>query len=246
MINEQTYEKMRKMRMNHLAQSIKDMSESRAYDDMPFEDRIGILMDTEWDHRQNHKRQRLNKKAGFTEPSACIEAIDYQPERNIDKSQMFKLSTCGYIDARQDIVILGCCGVGKSFLAQALGNAACRKLHSTRYIGLQDLFDDLSIAQAAGTLSAVFDDYVKTDLLILDDAFLMQPTVSDTTRLLKLVEKRMHVGSTIYCAQLPPDEWHQRIEEKIVADALLDRIVNRAHIIKLQGDSMRKRLAPTK
>lgn len=246
MITEQTYEKMRKMRMNHLAQSVKDMCESTTYDDMTFEERFGILIDTEWDHRQNHKSQRLNKKAGFTEEGACIEAIDYLPERNIDKAQVFRLSTCGYIEARQDVVILGCCGVGKSFLAQALGNAACRKLHSTRYIALQDLFDDLSIAEASGTLNAVFDDYIKADLLILDDAFLMQPTVTDAARLLKLVEKRMHVGSTIYCAQLQPEEWHQRIEEKIVADALLDHIVNRAHIIKLTGESMRKGLAPSK
>lgn len=246
MITEQTYGKMKKMRMNHLAQALKDMCESNTYDDMTFEERMGILIDTEWDHRQNRKSQLLNKKAGFTESSACIEAIDYQPERNLDKSQVFKLSTCDYIEARQDVLILGCCGVGKSFLAQALGNAACRKQHSTRYIGLQDLFDDLSVAEAAGTLNAAFDDYVKTDLLILDDAFLMQPTIVDTARLLRLVEKRMHVGSTIYCAQLQPDEWHQRIEEKIVADALLDRIINRAHIIKLQGSSMRKGLAPTK
>jgi DNA replication protein DnaC len=244
MITEQTYEKMKKMRMNHLAQSLRDMCESDAYDDMTFTERFGILIDAEWDHKQNNKTQRLNKQAGFTETSACIEAIEYQPERKLDKQKVFKLATCDYIKARQDVLILGRCGVGKSFLAQALGNAACRKHHTTYYTGLQDLLDDLSVADAAGTLSKAFDGLTKLDLLIIDDAFLAQPSVIDATRLLKLVEKRMHVGSTIYCTQLPPEEWHKRIEEKIVADALLDRVVNRAHIIKLEGESLRKGLKP--
>jgi DNA replication protein DnaC len=244
MITEQTYEKMKKMRMNHLAQSIQDMGETDIYDDLTFEERLGLLIDTEWDHRQNTKAKNLNKKAGFTQAGACIEAIEYRPERNLDKTKVFKLSTGDYIKARQDVVILGQCGVGKSFLAQALGNAACRKHQPTRYVGLQDVFDDLSIADAAGTLSETFDDFIKPKLLIIDDAFLMQPSVTDAARLLKLVEKRMHVGSTIYCTQLPPEEWHKRIDEKIVADAILDRIVNRAHIITLKGESLRKKLAP--
>jgi DNA replication protein DnaC len=99
-------------------------------------------------------------------------------------------------------------------------------------------------APTHGTLSKTFDGLTKLDLLIIDDAFLAQPSVIDATRLLKLVEKRMHIGSTIYCTQLPPEEWHKRIEEKIVADALLDRVVNRAHIIKLEGESLRKGLKP--
>lgn len=244
MITEQTYEKMKKMRLNHLAESLRSMCGSTTYDDLTFEERVGILIDNEWDHRQNHKSTRLNKRAGFTENAACIEAINYLPERNLDKAKVFKLSTCDYISACQDVLILGRCGVGKSFLAQALGNAACRNHHTTRYIGLQDFFDDLAVADAAGTLNKTFDSYIKLELLIIDDAFLMQPSVIDVTRLLKLVEKRMHVGSTIYCAQLPPEEWHKRIEEKIVADALLDRIVNRAHTIELQGESLRKKLKP--
>lgn len=244
MITEQTYEKMKKMKMNHLAQLLRDMCENNTYDDLSFEERLGLLIDTEWDHRQNTKCERMSKQAGFTEAAACIEAIEYRPERNLDKAKVFKLSTCEYIRARQDILILGRCGVGKSFLAQALGNAACRKHHTTRFIGLQDLFDDLSVADAAGMFNKVFDSYIKFDLLIIDDAFLTQPSIVDVERLLKLVQKRMHTGSTIYSTQLPPEEWHKRIEEKIVADALLDRIINRAHVITLEGESMRKRLKP--
>jgi DNA replication protein DnaC len=134
--------------------------------------------------------------------------------------------------------------IGKSYLAQALGNCACRNRLATRYVALTELFDELAVAAEAGVFAKTLDSYIKPSLLILDDYFLTKPDNSDTERLLKLVEKRMHVGSTIYCSQLKPEEWHSRIDEKIIADAILDRIVNRSHLIKLDGESMRKKLVP--
>ena len=244
MISEQTYEKMKMMKLGALATSLRDMVNNKSYDDLSFEERVGLLIDTEWDRRRNRRCEQLIKKAGFAEAMACIEAIDYRPERNLDKTKIFKISTCDYIAARQDVLILGRCGVGKSFLAQALGNAACRNHYTTRYVSMQDLFDELSVAEAAGAIGKVFDGFVKLQLLIIDDAFLIQPSLIDTTRLLKLVEKRLHIGSTIYSTQLPPEEWHERIEEKIVADAILDRVINRAHVFELQGDSLRKEFTP--
>jgi DNA replication protein DnaC len=244
MITEQTYEKMKKMRLGHMAQILKDMNENSDMAPLSFDEKMGLLIDTEWDYRQNHKCQLLNKRANFIDTNACIEGIDYRPERGIDKAQVYRLSTCDYVKARQDVLLLGKTGVGKSYMACALGNSACRNSFTTRYIALSDLFDELAVANEVGELGSVLDSYIKPSLLILDDYFLTRPKKEDIERLLKLVEKRMHIGSTIYCSQLSPDEWHARIDEKIIADAILDRIISRSHVIKLEGDSMRKQLAP--
>ena len=244
MITSQTLDKMHKMRMNHLAQLVDDMCDNPAYDQVSFDDRLGMLIDAEWEWRQSHKTTLLTKRAGFTDPGACVEAIDYTPGRNLNRNQILSLATCGYIDARQDIIILGKTGVGKSFLAQALGNAACRHHHPTMYVRMPAMLADMAIAHTAGTGRQALDTLIKPSLLIIDDYMLTQPTTSGVTTLLEITEQRLHVGSTIYCSQLPPDQWHERIEEKIIADAICDRIINRSHLIEITGDSMRKRTRP--
>jgi DNA replication protein DnaC len=243
-IAEQTYEKMRRMRLNHLAGIARDMAQNPAHDSLPFADQLAILIDAEWDYRQSHKTELLHKKAGLADPAATIEAIDWLPERGLDKKRILGLATCGYIDSGHDVVILGKTGVGKSFLAQALGDAACRKHRRTRYTRMPALLDDLAVAARAGRGREEIDEHAKPDLLILDDFMLTQPSMEGAYRLLEIAEKRSFSGSTIYCSQLPPDQWHQRIQEKIVADALLDRIVNRSVLIQIGGDSMRKRKRP--
>jgi DNA replication protein DnaC len=227
-----------------MAQILKDMSTNSAAQSLSFDEQMGLLIDTEWDFRQNHKSQLLNKKAGFTESNACIEGIDYRPDRNIEKPLIYKLSTCDFIKAHNDVLILGKTGVGKSYIAQALGNCACRNHISTRYVVFADLLDELSVAADAGRINTELDTWIKPLFLIVDDWFLTQPNNQDVERLLKLVEKRMHIGSTVYCSQLHPEEWHDRIEEKIIADAILDRIVNRSYLLSLEGESMRKDLVP--
>jgi DNA replication protein DnaC len=244
MINEQTIDKMRRMRMNHLAQTLQNISRDPAYDSLPFEDRIGILIDAEWDYRHTHKTITLVKRAGFTDPAACVEAIDYTPGRSLDRTLILSLAAGGYIDARQDVVILGPTGVGKSFIAQALGVSACRGHHSVRYTRMATMLDDLAVARAAGAGRQALDEWVKPELLVLDDYMLTQPSRAGVDQLLELTEKRLHTGSTIYCSQLPPEQWHQRIEETVIADAILDRVVNRSRLIQITGDSMRRRSRP--
>ncbi len=246
MIAEQTFDKMRRMRLNHLALVLRQMTDDPAYDDSSFEDRIAMAIDAEWEYRQSHKTTLLAKRAGFTDPGACVEAIDYQAERGLDKTRILSLATCGFIDARHDILILGKTGVGKSFLAQALGNAACRRHHHTVYTRMTQMLDDLAVAMVAGTARTVLDSYIKPELLIIDDYMLTQPSRDGAALLLDLTEKRLHTGSTIYCSQLTPEQWHERIEEKIIADAILDRVVNRSHVIELHGDSMRRHNRPTR
>ena len=244
MIHEQTIEKMNKMRMGHMAGILDDLFKDPHTDELSFADGMALLIDHEWDFRQNHKIELITKKAGFIDQNACIESIDYAPERGLDRQRMLRLSTCDYIKACQDVLLLGKTGVGKSYIAQALGNAACRHHKTCRYIRMSELFDDLAVAYSTGELAKMMDTYIKPSLLVIDDCFLTQPSTVDISRFLELVEKRMHIGSTVYCSQLGPDEWHERIDEKIVADAICDRIINRSHVIKIEGDSMRKRSLP--
>ena len=244
MIAEQTLEKMKKMRMKHMAVILADLFFDPKTDEMSFADGIALLIDHEWDFRQNNKVKLIKGKAGFTYQNACIESIDYAPQRGLDRQKLLRLSTCDYIRGCQDVLLLGRTGVGKSYIAQALGNAACRHHKTCRYTRMPELFDDLAVAYRAGELPKTMDGYIKPSLLVIDDCFLTQPSTVDIARFLELVEKRMHIGSTIYCSQLTPDEWHERIEEKIVADAILDRIVSRSHVIKIEGDSLRKRCMP--
>jgi len=246
MIAEQTLDKMRHMRLNHLAGLVAAQADNPAYDDLGFPDRIGMLIDAEYEYRQSHKTILLSKRAGFPDTNACVEAIDYLPERGLDKAKILSLATCGFIDAHHDIIVLGSTGVGKSFIAQALGNAACRSHHATAYVRMTNLLDDIAVATSAGTGRAGLDEYTKPALLIIDDWMLTQPNRAGVDALLELVEKRLHTGSTIYCSQLPPDQWHNRIEEKIIADAICDRIVNRSHVITISGDTMRRHNRPTR
>jgi DNA replication protein DnaC len=170
--------------------------------------------------------------------------IDWLPERGLDKKRILSLATCGYVDAGHDLLILGKTGVGKSFLAQALGDAACRHHRKTLYTRTSAMLDDLAVAARAGRAHEAIDEQAKPDLLILDDFMLSPPSREGVRHLLEIAEKRMHSGSTIYCSQLSPEQWHHRIEEKIVADALLDRIVNSSIVIEVHGESMRKRSRP--
>jgi DNA replication protein DnaC len=136
--------------------------------------------------------------------------------------------------------------VGKTFIAQALGNSACRHHHATRYTRMAVMPDDLAVAATTGTIRETLDSYVKPALLIIDDYMLTQPSKTGVNLLLELAEKRLHTGSTIYCSQLEPEQWHERIEEKIIADAICDRVVNRSHVMEIHGDSMRRHHWPTR
>ena len=245
MITEQTIDKLKRMRLGHFAGQAQMISTEPAFDSLTFDERFGMLVDAEWEYRQAHKTTLLHKKAGFTDPTACVEAISYTPQRGLDRSQILTLATCGFITAHHDIVILGQTGVGKSFIAQALGNAACRNHHPTLYTRMTVMLDDLAVAHAAGNTRQALDVFTKPELLIIDDYMLTQPSKPGVSWLLELTERRTHTGSTIYCSQLAPQQWHERIEEAVLADAILDRIINRSHLVEIQGDSMRRLHKPT-
>lgn len=240
MLNEQTIEKLYALRLSAMAQAFKEQMETPdASDSLSFHERFGLLVDRQWTSRENNRLQRCLKNARL-KTSACVEDIDYKTPRGIDKNLMLALSSCQWARKQQNIIIIGPTGVGKSFLASALANKACRENISALYIRIPRLLHDLALAHADGSYPKLMTRLIKTRVLVLDD-FAMAP-LNDMERrtLLEVVEDRYATGSTILTSQLPVDHWHKTIGDPTIADAILDRLVHNAHKIILKGDSMRK------
>jgi DNA replication protein DnaC len=240
MLTENTIRKLYEMRLNSMAQIFRDQMIDNVYASMLFEERFGLLVDSEWSRRRNNRLARLIKKAGYVHPQACTEDINYAPSRHLDKGQITRLSFCNYIQDCNNVIILGATGTGKSYLSCALGVAANRNFYSSRYIRLPDLFAELAIARGEGNFLKIITEYKKVKLLILDEWLLLQLTTSETRDLLEIVEARSGRGSTIFCSQFEVNGWYQKIGDETIADAICDRIIHNAYTILLKGDSLRK------
>ncbi len=240
MLSENTLSKLYEMRLNSMAQSFRDQMTDTAYVCMQFEERFGLLVDSEWNKRRTNRLKNLIRKAEYAYPQACIEDINYAPERHLDKGQITRLSLCSYIQDCNNVIILGATGTGKSYLGCALGVAANRNFYSARYIRLPDLFAELAIARGEGGFQKIIKEYKKVNLLILDEWLLLSLSYSEARDLLEIVEARCRRGSTIFCSQFEVKGWYQKIGDETIADAICDRIVHNAYTIILNGDSLRK------
>lgn len=244
MIEQITLNKLREMRLSAMADALKDQSNDSAYDSLSFEDRIGILVDAEWSKRRSVKLQKLIRSAGFSEPSACIEGVEYLPDRELDKSMILKLATCAYISEGRHIILKGASGCGKTWFGCAFGNAACRKYITVRYIRLPELLNDLVVARGEGTFKKVIKAYQKVGLLILDEWLLKPLTTEQAMDLFEIIEARTRNGSIIFCTQFDPRGWYERIgteEDSTVSEAIIDRIKHNSYEIHLKGNvSMRE------
>ena len=208
-------------------------------DPLSFEERLGLLVDREMTERADRRLQYRLRTAKLR-LHACIEDIDYRHRRGLDKRLMRQLATGEYLDQNLNVLITGPAGVGKTWLACAFAQKACRDGRTARYLRLPRLMQDLPIAKADGRYPKLLRDYAKADLLILDDWGLM-PLNDDTRRaLLEILDDRHNRKSTLVTSQLPVEQWHDYIGEPTLADAILDRLVHNAYRLALKGESMRK------
>jgi DNA replication protein DnaC len=200
---------------------------------------VSMLIQAEWEDREARKIRRHLKAARFRY-HAAVEEITYQPDRNLDKTVMTRLTDCSFIKRHENILITGPTGVGKSFISSALGNQACHKGFKVLYFNTQKLFTRLKMSKADGSYMREINRIEKQDLLILDDFGLQEMDTQKRMAFLEIIEDRFDIKSTIISSQLPVNKWYDVIGEGTIADAILDRLVNGAHRIDLQGESLRK------
>ncbi len=239
MLAEQTMEKLVEMRLHGMAAALRQWMEGPKDSELAPADLVGLLADAEWVHRENAKLKSRLRNAKLKQP-ACIEDIDYAHARGLTKSVMLDLAMSRWVVGKQNIILTGKTGVGKSYLACALGNKACRDGYTVAYRRTSRLFDELAQARVDGTYTLLLRRLAKTQLLILDDFGLEVLGTAQRKELLEVLEDRHAVSSTIVTSQLEPKDWHAVIGDETIADSICDRLVHNAHRIKLTGESIRK------
>lgn len=243
MMTEPTIEKLRALRLHAMTTAWLAQRMDPATNDLHFDERLALIVEAETLARDNKRLTKLLGDAKLRIPSACIEDVDLGPKREIDKALFRQLATGRWIAERQNVLITGMTGVGKSYLACALGQLACRLGFRVLYKRTTRLFEELALSHADGTYVRLLGRLAKVDVLILDDWGLAPMNDQQRRDVLEVLEDRHGARSTIVTSQLPVENWHDYIAHPTIADAVLDRLVHNAHKIKMKGPSRRKEKA---
>jgi DNA replication protein DnaC len=240
-MNEQAIKRMREMKLYGMLRAFQTSLESDTMKDMTKDEMIAQLVDEEWDDRCNRKIARNMQNAKF-HYKASIEHMHFDIERGIDKNQIMRLAECIFIDKKENIMITGSTGIGKSYLASAIGQQACTLGYRVMYTNATKLFAKLKMAKADGSYMNEIAKMERQHFLIIDD-FGIQPLDSQNrSTLMEIIEDRHEKASTLITSQIPVSKWYEVIGEQTIADAIMDRIIHNAHRLELSGESLRKKL----
>ena len=240
MLTEPTNEKLHALRLSAMAAAWAAQREDAKMSELDFDARFGMLVDAEHLARDNKRLTRALREAKLRIAGACIEDVDHGPKRELDRALVRQLGTCAWVGSHANVIITGATGTGKSYLACALAQQACRNGYRAAYRRTPRLLEELALAHADGTYTRVLGRLAKVDVLVLDDWGLAPLREQERRDMLEIFEDRHGTRSSIVTSQLPVETWHDYVADPTIADALLDRIVHNAHRIKLKGPSRRK------
>ena len=245
MLTDEDFDLFRQFRIKAMGDKLREMVDDPSYDSLTFEERIKEMLDAEATARRGRKVARLSREARFKTPSACVEDVIYLEGRSLSKDRVLRWARCDWVEACEVMVVISKTGCGKSFLCQALGNAACRRLIPTRYARLADMLGELDRAREAadGSYWVALDALKSVQLLIVDDFMTTPITTRGAVDLFEVMEAREGRRATLVASQLEPNEWYLRIEGELMADSILNRIATGARYVDLEGPNMREYLA---
>jgi len=240
MLHQPTIEKLLSMRLEPMVDAWRGFDQDENTQALSFEEKLGLMVDRLWTWRQNLALERRLRYAKLR-TNACVEDIDYRAARGLDRNTMLSLATDpGWVQRHENVFIVGPTGIGKSFLACALGQKACRDGFLVFYTRTAALFRDLTLAHADGSLRSLLARLARVDVLIVDDWAMAPLQESERRDFWEICEERYQTRSTILTSQVPIAQWHQQIGDPTIADGILDRLVHNAHRLELDGDSIRK------
>jgi DNA replication protein DnaC len=239
MLSEPTTEKLRAMRLDAMASTWSDQRGKPDVQRLAFDERFGMLVDAEWLHRENRRLATALRDAKLKIAAACLEDIDYAAVRELDKAQVRQLASCRWVAEHQNVLVTGATGTGKTYVACALAQQACRKGYRALYRRASKLFPELALARADGTYTRLLAKIARADVLILDDWAMAPITDVERRDLLEILDDRYGTRSTIVTSQVPTNKWHAHIAEPTHADAICDRLLHNAHRLVLKGPSRR-------
>jgi len=242
MILEQTFSKMHSLKLHGMVEALTEQNQNAMYTELAFNERLGLLVDREISVRDNRKIANLLRGARLRHSTACAEEIDFRTPRGLTKEVIIALMQNDWIKGKQNVIITGPTGSGKTFIACALANSACRGGYSTQYIRLPRLLQEMHIARGDGSYGKQLSKLARYNLLVIDDWGLAKLGDKERRDLLEVLEDRHGIHSTIVSSQIPVDKWHDTIGDPTIADAVLDRLVHNAHMItmSMKAESMRK------
>jgi DNA replication protein DnaC len=240
MLIEETIQKLLDLKLPTMAQATREILATAPSHQLSFEDKLGLLVDREWTDRDNRRIARRIKEARLSR-GASLEDVESDPSRGVDKSLIKQLATCQWAKSKQNVLITGATGTGKSYLGAALADTACRHGLRALFVRVPRLVEDLAVARVSGAYSSTLAKLARFEVLVLDD-FLLAP-MKDTERrdLLEVLEDRYERASTVITSQVPTKTWHAALNDPTIADAICDRLIHNAHAIDLRGPSMRKK-----